>query len=152
MIKCNQNETWSWWASAKWTESHTHTHTHTHTHEHMHMHELRKAKKCKRMTSLVAWWSKIHLPMQKTQVWSLSHWDPTGHEAAKSACHTLHLSSRARKLQLLTPEGPRARAPKQEKPPQWEVHALQLESSFCSPQLEKAHVQQWRPITAPQNK
>ena len=44
------------------------THTHTHTHKHTHVHEPRKAKKCKRMTSLVAWWSKIHLPMQKTQV------------------------------------------------------------------------------------
>ena len=55
---------------AKWTESHTHTHTHTHasTRKHTHVHEPRKTKKCKRMTSLVAWGSKIHLPMQKTQV------------------------------------------------------------------------------------
>ena len=32
----------------------------------------------------------------------------------------------------------------QEKPPQWEACAPQLESSPCSPQLEKAHAQQWR--------
>ena len=36
----------------------------------------------------------------------------------------------------------------QEKPSQWEDHALQLESSPRLPQLEKAHVQQWRPSTA----
>ena len=42
---------------------------------------------------------------------------------------------------------PRAWAP-QEKPPQWEACALQLESSSCSLLLEKAHMQQWRPSTA----
>ena len=31
-----------------------------------------------------------------------------------------------------------ARAPQQEKSLQWEAHAPQLESSPCSPQLEKA--------------
>ena len=35
-----------------------------------------------------------------------------------------------------------------EKPPQWEAHTRQLESSPCSLQLEKAHVQQWRPSAA----
>ena len=29
-----------------------------------------------------------------------------------------------------------------EKPPQWEAQALQLESGSCLPQLEKAHAQQ----------
>ena len=33
---------------------------------------------------------------------------------------------------------PTAHAPQQEKPPQWEVHASQLESSPRAPQLEKA--------------
>ena len=32
---------------------------------------------------------------------------------------------------------PRARAPQQEKPPQWKAHVLQLESSPHMPQLEK---------------
>ena len=36
----------------------------------------------------------------------------------------------------------------QEKPLQWEAYASQLESSPCSPQLEKAHAQQRRPNTA----
>ena len=34
---------------------------------------------------------------------------------------------------------PRPPAPQREEPPQWEVHGPQLESSPCSPQLEKAH-------------
>ena len=33
----------------------------------------------------------------------------------------------------------RAGTAQQEKPPQWEAHSLQLESSSCSLQLEKAH-------------
>ena len=40
---------------------------------------------------------------------------------------------------------PRACDQQQEKPLQWEDHALQLESSSHSPQLEKAHEQQQRP-------
>ena len=34
-----------------------------------------------------------------------------------------------------------AHAPQQEKPPQWEAQAPQLESSPCSLKLKKAHVQ-----------
>ena len=40
-----------------------------------------------------------------------------------------------------------ARTPQQEKPPQWEAHTRQVESSLLSPQLESAWVQQWRPRT-----
>ena len=40
---------------------------------------------------------------------------------------------------------PRARAPQQEKPPQWEACTWQLESSPHSLQLEKAYAQQRRP-------
>ena len=40
-------------------------------------------------------------------------------------------------LQLLKPKHHRAHNPEQEKPPQWEAHSAQLESSPCSPQLEK---------------
>ena len=50
------------------------------------------------------------------------------------------------------PVRPRACAPLQEKPPQWEATlAMQLESSPHLPQLEKAWAHQWRPRTA-QNK
>ena len=40
-----------------------------------------------------------------------------------------------------------AHAPQQEKPPEWGA-PVPLESNSCSPQLEKAWVQQWRPSTA----
>ena len=43
------------------------------------------------------------------------------------------------------PWGNQAHAPPQERPPQWEVQAPQLENSPCLPKLEKAHEQQWRP-------
>ena len=42
---------------------------------------------------------------------------------------------------------PRAHAPQQKKPPQWEARAPQ-QSTPRSPQLEKAHVQQQRPHAA----
>ena len=46
------------------------------------------------------------------------------------------------------PRSPRACALQQEKAPKWEAPAPQLESSPCSPQLEKARTQQQRPRTA----
>ena len=41
-------------------------------------------------------------------------------------------------LQILKPMHPRTSALQQEKPTQWEAHMSLLESSPCSPQLEKA--------------
>ena len=59
----------------------------------------------------------------------------------------------AHEPQLLSPrattteaDAPRACAPQQEKPPQWEAHTAK-KSNPCSPQLEKARMQQWRPNT-----
>ena len=76
-------------------------------------------------TSLVAQWLRIHLPMQGTRVWALVQKIP-------HAAEQLSLHSRAREPQLLslratTTEAhmPRARAPQQEKPLQWEARALQ---------------------------
>ena len=43
---------------------------------------------------------------------------------------------------------PRAHAPQQEKPPQWEACTPQRRVAPCSPQLEKARAQQWRPNSA----
>ena len=54
------------------------------------------------------------------------------------------LCSRAQELQLLKPTRPRARTPQQEKPPQREVRALQLESSLLATTGEKP-VQQQNP-------
>ena len=54
-----------------------------------------------------------------------------------------HLCPRPQEQQLLKPESPRAHVAQQEKPPQWDARALQLESGLhtavesglCSPQL-----------------
>ena len=68
----------------------------------------------------------------------------------------LSLRSRAHEPQLLslrattTDEAcpPRARAPQQEKPPQWEACAPQQSVAPARRQLEKAHAQQRRPNAA----
>ena len=114
-------------------------------------------------TFLVAQWIRICLTMQGTRV-------PSCHETAESMCHNywaralgpakhnnwawvLQLlkptCAKACTLQLLSPRaasiedfGPRACAPQQKKPLQWETHAPQLESSLCSLNLEKAQAQQ----------
>ena len=83
-------------------------------------------------TCLVAQWLRIRLPMQRTQVRALVQEDPTCRGAIKPMCHnywacTLEPASHncwARVLQLLKP-APRAHAPQQEKPLQWEARALQ---------------------------
>ena len=64
----------------------------------------------------------------------------------KSVCHNYWACAlesgsrnyRAHRSQLLKPVHPRGRALQLEKPPQWEAHALQVESSPHSPQLEKS--------------
>ena len=90
--------------------------------------------------SLVAQWLRTHLPVQGTWVRALVREDPTPPGATKPMRHNywarmprlLSLSSRAHEPQLLSPHAtttearaPRARAPQEEKPPQWEAHALQ---------------------------
>ena len=79
--------------------------------------------------------------MQGTQVRALVWEDPTCRGATKPVRHNYW----AREPQLLSPRAttteacaPRARAPQQEKPPQWEARAPQQKSSPRSPQLEKA--------------
>ena len=64
--------------------------------------------------------------MQETQVQSLVREDSTCHRDAKPMYHNYRAHQ------------PRAGALQQEKPPQWEAHAPQLESSPRSLRLEKA--------------
>ena len=64
-------------------------------------------------TSLVAQWLRIHLPMQGTQVRALVWEDPTCRGATKPVRHNYWAHV------------PRACAPQQEKPPQWEARAPQ---------------------------
>ena len=87
--------------------------------------------------------------MQEKWVWSLIREDPTCSEATKPMCHNYWTcalepgshSCWAPVPQWLKPASSRACALQQEKPPQGEAQALQLESSPCSPQLEKACMQ-----------
>ena len=77
--------------------------------------------------------------MQGTQVWSLARQDPTSRTATKPV---------RRNYWAWTP---RARALKQEKLLQWEARLPERESRPRALQLEKAHVQPWRP-SADENK
>ena len=72
----------------------------------------------------------------------------------KKTPQLVSLHCKAHMPQLLRPRAtateacvPRAHAPQQEKPLQWEAHELQW-SSPCSLQLEKARAQQQRPNAA----
>ena len=87
---------------------------------------------------LTVQWLRFCLLMKGTRVWSLAQEDPTCLGAAKPIGHNYWSGT------------PRAHVRQREKPPQWEAWALQLESRPHSPQLEKAHTQQWRPCTAKQ--
>ena len=80
-----------------------------------------------------AQWLRIHLPMQGTWVRALVQEDPTCHGATKPMCHNYwacalepashnYWSPRATTTEACAP---RACAPQQEKPPQWEAHAPQ---------------------------
>ena len=92
-------------------------------------------------TAVGVQWVRIHLPMQGTWVRSLVREDLTCHGP-----QLLSLSSRAGEPQPLKPEC--RESVRQEKPLQGEARVLQLDSSPCSPQLEKASAQQQRPRTA----
>ena len=87
-------------------------------------------------TSLGAQWERVCLPMQETQVWSLIQEDPTGLGETKPVCHkysacALESLSHNYWAHMLC-------ALQWEKPPQWEAHPLQLESSPHLLQLEKS--------------
>ena len=86
----------------------------------------------------------VCLPMQGTRFPSLVQEDCTCLGATRPVCY--HYS--AFMPQLWKPTFSRARVLQQEKSLPGEAHAPQLESSPHSLQLEKAHIQQWRPSTA----
>ena len=93
----------------------------------------------------MAQWLRICLPMQGTRVWSLVREDPTCRGATKPVRHNYWAC--ALELWATTAEThtPRARAPQQEKPPQWEPCSPQQRVAPRSPHLEKARVEQPRP-------
>ena len=93
-----------------------------------------------RGTSQMVQWVRIHLTKQGTWVWFLVREDPTCFRATKPVLHNYWAcalepgkhNSRAHVPQLLKPLSPRACAPQQEKPPQWEACPSQLQSSPSS--------------------
>ena len=72
--------------------------------------------------SLVAQWSKTHLPTQGTQVWSRVWEDPTYHRATKSL-HRSYWACTPKVCNCWSPLHHMACALEQEKPPQREVQA-----------------------------
>ena len=104
-------------------------------------------------TSLVAQGIRICLPRQGTWVQSLVWEDSTARGATKAVhhncwAHTLESRVLAWRAATTKAHMSRSRPPKQEKPPQGEAGVLQLESSPCSLQVEKALIEQWRPSAA----
>ena len=91
----------------------------------------------------MAQWLRISLPMQGTRVRALVREDPTCHRATKPVCHNYWACALEHVSHNYWAREPRARAPQQEKPLQWEAHL---------PQLEKAHMQQRRPNAAKKKK
>ena len=76
-------------------------------------------------TSLVVQWLRICLPMQGTWVWALVREDPTCHGATKPVRCNYWACTLEPTSHNYWARTPRARAPQQEKPPQWEACAPQ---------------------------
>ena len=87
----------------------------------------------RRGTSLVVQWIRIHLLIQGTQVWSLV-WEESMCRGATKPVH-----------QDFWTCVPRARAPQQEKRPQWEACTWPRGVAPVSPQPENARTQPPRP-------
>ena len=96
-------------------------------------------------TSLVAQWLRICLPMQGSWVRSLVREDPTCHTATKPMRHNYWACALESVSHNYWARLPRAHAPQQEKPPQWEARAPQQRVAPARHNLEKACVQQQRP-------
>ena len=77
--------------------------------------------------------------MQGTRVQALVREDPTCHGATKPVHHNYWACALEPVSHNYWAHAPRARAPQQEKPPQWGARA---------PQLEEAYMQQQRPSVA----
>ena len=110
--------------------------------------------------SLVVQWLRIHLPMQETRVWALVREDPTCRGTTKPVCHnywacalepTSHNYWRPRAT-TTEAHAPRARAPQQEKPQQWEACTLQQRVAPARRNQRKARVQQRRPKSSQKKK
>ena len=90
-------------------------------------------------------WLRIFLPMQGTWIRSLVREDSTCHRETKSALRYWTRALEPRSCNYWSPCTLEPMLCKREKPPQWEAHPPQPESSPCSAPLEKAcTVKAWR--------
>ena len=80
-------------------------------------------------TSLVVQWLRICLPLQRTRVPSVAQEDPTCRGATKPMCHSYWACALDPTSHNYWARVPRACAPQQEKPLQWEA---------CSPQQRES--------------
>ena len=87
--------------------------------------------------SLLAKWQRIHLPVQETRDPSLVQEAPTCAKHLSPCTTTTEPVLWGPGTATTKPTHDKAWALQWEKPPQWEVHASQLESSPCSLLLEK---------------
>ena len=93
-------------------------------------------------TSLLVQWIRIRLPMQGTWVQSLVQEDSTCNEQLSPGTTTTEPASH--KYSAYVPQqarAPRAWAPQQEKPPQWEALCAITKDRSHSQQLKKASTQ-----------
>ena len=82
-------------------------------------------------------WLRIHLPMQRTRVPALVREDPTCLGATNPVRNNYWACTLEPTSHNYWARMPRARAPQQEKPPQWEARALQRRVAPARRQLEK---------------
>ena len=73
----------------------------------------------------MAQWLKILLPIQGTRIQALVQEDPTCRGATKPMHHNYWACALEPQATTTEARVPRARAPQQEKPPQWEAPAPQ---------------------------
>ena len=78
--------------------------------------------------SLVVQWLRIHLPMQGTRVQALVRQGPTCHKATKPVSRNCWACTLEPVSHDYWARVPRARAPQQEKPLQWEATAMRSDA------------------------
>ena len=83
--------------------------------------KMYEKKNVQNWVSLVAQWLRIRLPMQGTRVRALIREDPTCRGATKPMRHNYWACALEPMSHNYWARAPRAHAPQQEKPPQWEA-------------------------------
>ena len=98
--------------------------------------------------SLVVLWLRICFAVPGTLTWPLVPEDPTCLGATKPISHNYWANALGPTSHTYWNQPALETVLCNERPPQWETHTPQLESSPDSLQLEEAQAQQWTPSTA----